>query len=410
MASNADLVMPKLGLTMTEGRLAEWRVKVGDKVAPGDTLFVVETDKIANEVDAPTAGEIQEILVAEGETVPVGAVLARWTGVGISHECKTISVESESPSPAPTERRQSAATRLVSTPLARRLARQHAVDLSAVRGTGPKGRIKAEDISRALGEITITASGSSRAVPSAKAPASTSPTPVAQRRKPNHAETVAAQRLAETTREVPHFYLSTTADVTRLLRLREDMRLDSLSPPTMTHFVLCAVARALGDLPWANSIWLADEILAFDRVDIALAIDTPQGLLAPVLRDVGRMGFDDVVRAAKSLVERARTSKLTIDDFGGGAIAISNLGMHDIDLVLPIINAPQAAILGIGRIRSAFRPDAQGAPTASREMALVLSCDHRILDGVKAAKLLQCIVSYLQHPGRLMSAAAKAGI
>lgn len=418
MGLTTDLVMPKLGLTMTEGRLAEWRVNAGDKVAQGDILFVVETDKIANEVDAPASGQIVDVLVGAGETVPVGTVLARWTGPGVASGDEATAATAAPPRAPlnkptdpgpPADTRPSALSRFVSTPLARRLARQHGLDLSLVPGTGPKGRIKAGDISRALNGIAVSAPNDPTKVSAGPPPAAPGPTPVAQRRKPTHLEALAARRLVQTMNQVPHFYLSAAADVTRLDMLREDIRHVSPSPPTVTHFMILAIARALNDLPWANSIWFADEIVTFGRVDIAVATDTPHGLLAPVLRNVGQMALDDIVPATRTLVERARMNKLTTDDFEGGAVAVSNLGMHGVDMVIPIINAPQAVIMGIGRLRTTLQPDDKSTPIARREVSLVLSCDHRVLDGLKGAKLLRQIVSYLEHPGRLMSVAASTG-
>ena len=405
MATVSDLVLPKLGLTMTEGRLAEWRVKGGDEVGPGDILFVVETDKIANEIEAPAAGRIVEILVAAGETVPVGTALARWTGPGLSTSDEAAAPPPSPSAPGPGERKPAMATRTVATPLARRLAKRGGVDLSRIRGSGPGGRIKAHDVERALqqpvGRAAVASSGAFDL--------RSGPTPIAKRRPPERVETLAAHRLVDAKAQVPHFYLSASVDVTRLVALREDLREDSASPPTLTHFALRAVARALRELPWANSVWLGDEIVTFGRIDIAIATDTPHGLLVPVLRNVDALNLDEIAHAAGTLVRRARAGALSPDDFGGGAIAVSSLGTHGVDLVVPIINAPQAAILGIGRIRDTFRPDGRGAPVLAKEASVVLSCDHRILDGVKGAELLRTIVSHLQRPGRLMRALASGG-
>ncbi len=348
--------MPKLGLTMTEGTLAAWRVWPGDAVRAGDVLFVVETEKTATEIEAQEAGRIGALLVAEGAVVPVGVPVAKLADGA------------------------SAPARVIATPLARRLARRAGLDLAAIRGSGPRGRIKAQDVERALTEVPAP------------------PPSPAVARAPRVA-TAAARRLTYAKQTIPHFYVARELDATRLLALRAELNAAPGRPRvSVTHLLLAATGRALAAHPTMTTIWTEDGPQALGGSDIGLAIDTPGGLLAPVLRGAGTLRLDDLVRTADALVAAARDGRLSPDDLEGGSLTVSNLGMHGADFVVPIINPGQAAILGVGRPRGAFRPDARGAPVLRQEIMLVLSADHRVLDGVRAAKLLGAIAGLLERP------------
>lgn len=352
----ADLVMPKLGLTMTEGLLAEWKVGPGDAYAAGDVLYVVETEKIANEIEAQAAGRIEAILVAEGETVPVGTPVAR-TG------------EPAARASAPAK----AQARIVATPLARRLAAERGVDLAALTGSGPRGRIKAADIGRAP-------------TPAAPAPST-------------GARAATARRVAASKRDVPHFYVQTEAEVTVLAGLRAQLNADARYPRiTVSHLLLKAIGNALAAMPEINRIWLDDRELALEGVDVGLVAETPDGLRIPVIRDVAGRPLDAVAAEARDKVERARAGRLAPADVGGGAISLSNVGMHDVTALVPIISPPQSMILGVGAERSVFRPDADGRPALHREITLSLACDHRVIDGALAARFLASLAAAIRAP------------
>lgn len=385
MEGGGDLLMPKLGLTMTEGTVAEWRVDAGADFAAGDILVVVETDKIANEIEAPAPGRLLAILTPAGTTVAVGAPIARWTINGRAALAAPPSHPDAAPLPPPAALPiptlpPAAGSRLLATPLARRMARQSGIDLNRVRGSGPRGRIKAADLDRA----------------SANLPTVTEPTRIA----PSTRQASAARALTAAKRDVPHFYLTTEAEVSELLGLRD--QLNARRPEvkiTLTHFLLIAVARALVERPEANRVWRDDVLCAFPTVDIGIAVQTERGLLAPVLRDVGAMSLGGLARAAAALIGRARdASQLTLDDLKGGAITVSNAGMHGITYMSSIITPGQSAILGVGGLREVFRPGPDGRPLLRREIGLVLSCDHRVHDGVSGADLLNRIRYTLESP------------
>ena len=318
-------LMPKLGLTMTEGTVVEWPLAEGASFAKGEIYLIVETDKVANEVAAPEAGRLLRILVPQGETVPVGATLAEWEPQG-DHS---------------------------------------AAEMSA----GP--------------------------APSATAP---------QRRwrKATSIESASARRLVEAKQTIPHFYLATEIEVSRLQERRERRNAEPARPRiTLTHLIVAAVARALARHPEVNRVWQNDGFDDLDSIDVGVAVHTGQGLLVPVLRGADAMPLDALAREMGALVKRAGAMALTPRDVGGGAITVSNAGMHGVTWMTSIINPGQAAILGVGSERKVFRPDAQGAARLAREVGVVLSCDHRVLDGVRALAFLNEVRAALELPEAL---------
>lgn len=385
--------MPKLGLTMTEGLLADWRVKPGDRVRAGEVVFVVETDKIANEIEAPSDGEILEVMVDSGETVPVGTPLARWTGSGMvggepgpeadAEPARPHSAKSEPGIP------QQPGNRIKATPLARRIARDSGIDLSAVNGSGPGGRIKAADVEKAPREPRPEALD---AAPGKVAGA--------DRLQLSARYTAMVRRVVAAKREVPHFYVTRSAEVSALTGLRREM--NALGPKlTINHFILKAVGRALLAVPEANRIWSDDALFALRGSDVGMVVDTPEGLLIPIVRNVGLTALDRLSGEAGALSERARAGRLAREELEGGAVSVSNLGMAGVESVAPIISPPQSAILGVGAVSELFRPDRDGAPVLRRELVLTLACDHRVFDGMVAARFLDSIVRGLEAPHSL---------
>jgi pyruvate dehydrogenase E2 component (dihydrolipoamide acetyltransferase) len=209
--------------------------------------------------------------------------------------------------------------------------------------------------------------------------------------------------LTEGKQQTPHFYLALEAQVGRLMSLRAELKEAGAGPRlTVTHFILAAVARALRDMPQANRVWTDEGIVEYAAADVGVAVNTPRGLVAPLLRDVAGLRITELADRSDALVERARAGDLSGDDFGGGSMTVSNAGMHNVTYMTSIINPGQSMILGVGSIRDVFRPDVAGQPTAMRELGLVLSVDHRVTDGVGALRFLNLIVDLLQHPERLL--------
>jgi pyruvate dehydrogenase E2 component (dihydrolipoamide acetyltransferase) len=403
MSEPAAIVMPKLGLTMTEGLLASWRVAPGDTVATGDVLFIIETEKIATEIEAQYPGRIGAILVPEGETVPVGTALATWAeGDGAADSVSAAATAQAAPqarpaaAPAPAaapsvEARPSGGhgARIVATPLARRVARQNGIALERLSGSGPQGRIKVKDVEAAL------------AAPKATPATALSPRRNAgiQRRPATPIEQVVARRLSLAKQTIPHFYVLAEADITSLLTMREELNAAG-SPQrlSITHFIMAAVGRTLVALPQVNAVWEEGDIVTLGSSDVGLAVDSPRGLIVPVLRDAGAKHLDAVAHGCAEIVGKARDGRLTTADCEGGAISVSNVGMYGASHLVSIINPGQSAILGVAATKPVFRPDAQGQPALRQEIGLVLSCDHRVIDGVRAAQFLDLVVKTLEHP------------
>ena len=223
--------------------------------------------------------------------------------------------------------------------------------------------------------------------------------PASATRRPATAfEKTTAERLTAA-KQVPHFYLASEIEVSALEALRTQLnRLDNRPKVSVTHLLLAALARTLNDVPQANQVWDRGEIVSFATVDIGVAVSTERGLLAPMLRDLGNARVHDIAERTRSLVERARTNKLRAEDFGGGATSISNAGMHDVTHMTSIITPGHSSIFGIGSVREVFRPGSKGEPVLKRELGIVLSCDHRILDGVGGLGLLNRLKFYLENP------------
>lgn len=398
----ADLLMPKFGLTMTEGLVSDWHVAPGEPFEAGQLLYTVETEKVANEVDAETAGTLAEILVPAGETVAVGTPVARLSGDGAAPTQDDVR---DAPSArrlmaehgmsrdqvAPTGRGgrvlKEDVLRVIATPLARRIAGQKGVDLHAITGSGAKGRIKAADVHRA---------------------AESAPAPVkgGQSIAPDAARLATARRVTASKRDIPHFYVTHEAEISALLDLRAQLNADAgqgaRAKISVTHMLIKAIGLALAEMPGLNRIWAGDAIHAFESVDVGMVAETPQGLRIPVLRDVGKLALDDLAAVAATMAGRARSGALCPGDVGDSVVSISNVGMFGVSTLTPIINPPNAMILGVGAERALFRPGPDGAPLARRELVLTLAADHRIVDGADAARFLAHLVALIEAPVRLL--------
>ena len=401
-----ELLVPKLGLTMSEGVLVEWMVQPGEAFKADQGLFVIESEKAANEVGAEADGRLLEITAQAGVTLPCGTVIGYWDdGQAGDSVAAPAAATVSAPAPAaaaaapvgaaPASVAAAAASngqRIPVTPLARRLAAQRGVDLATVQGSGPRGRIRAQDVP-------------AQAAPAAQAVPAAAQAVLAQGtlRAPTSLERTVAQRLTAAKQQVPHFYLSVEAEMSAVLALRAQLNAaQTRQRLTLNHFVLAAVGQALAAMPEVNRVWTDDGILSLHGSDVGMAVNADKGLLVPVLRDVGRQSLGGIAQQAGELITRAQAGRLTAADMQGGAITVSNAGMHDVSYMASIINPGQSMILGVGSIRELFRPDANGQPALRREMGMVLSADHRVLDGVSALKFLKLVVQGLAQPMGLL--------
>ncbi|WP_416402267.1 dihydrolipoamide acetyltransferase family protein [Alicycliphilus denitrificans] len=399
-----ELLVPKLGLTMSEGVLVEWLVRPGEAFGADQSLFVIESEKAANEVGAEADGVLLEITAQAGETLPCGTVIGYWDDGRAGEAADAASVVVAAGKAVPDGQR------IPVTPLARRLAAQQGVDLGGVTGSGPRGRIRARDVLlkvelNALEGRALEADNTQKPPPAAIDAAGAAAPVHGSLRAPSNLERTVAQRLTAAKQQVPHFYLAVEAEMSAVMALRGQLNAaQTRQRLTINHFVLAAVGRALEAMPEMNRVWTDEGILSLDSSDVGMAVNTAKGLLVPVLRGAGRQSLGDLARQAGELIGRAQAGRLGSADMHGGAITVSNAGMHDVTYMTSIINPGQSMILGVGSIREVFRPDGNGQPAIRREMGMVLSADHRVLDGVGGLKFLKLVVQALQQPMGLLVA------
>ncbi|BCN39085.1 dihydrolipoamide acetyltransferase component of pyruvate dehydrogenase complex [Alicycliphilus denitrificans] len=399
-----ELLVPKLGLTMSEGVLVEWLVRPGEAFGADQSLFVIESEKAANEVGAEADGVLLEITAQAGETLPCGTVIGYWDDGRAGEAADAASVVVAAGKAVPDGQR------VPVTPLARRLAAQQGVDLGGVTGSGPRGRIRARDVllkveRNALSGRALEADNTQNPPPAVTDAAGAAAPVHGSLRAPSNLERTVAQRLTAAKQQVPHFYLAVEAEMSAVMALRGQLNAaQTRQRLTINHFVLAAVGRALEAMPEMNRVWTDEGILSLDSSDVGMAVNTDKGLLVPVLRGAGRQSLGDLARQAGELIGRAQAGRLGSADMHGGAITVSNAGMHDVTYMTSIINPGQSMILGVGSIREVFRPDGNGQPAIRREMGMVLSADHRVLDGVGGLKFLKLVVQALQQPMGLLVA------
>lgn len=438
-----NIIMPRLGLTMTEGTLAEWLKQPGDPVAAGDILFLFESEKSTMEYEAPADGVLGEILVQVGETVACGTVVALFdpsgskrTDRGFSPPSTAVAAPPPQASPDPTPSTSSQIpTAVPATPIAKRRARELGLDLATLAGRGPNGRVQLADVEAAVQTSQVSAPatpiarqlaadlsldlagirgsgpggriGRDDVLAAARAAIATGPAqppvpdrPIYSARQPlAGVRGVIARRMSESAFTAAHVTLHTEADATALVAARQQINaeLGGASKISYNALLVALVARALRQHPALNACLIEDEIRMYEAVNIALAVDTERGLVVPVIRHTDRLDLPGIQRAGDELIQRALAGKSLPDDFSDGTFTITNLGMFEIDGFTPIINQPQAAILGVGRILS--RPVACNGAIALRQMmTLSLSFDHRIVDGGPAAGFLQRVKQLIERP------------
>jgi pyruvate dehydrogenase E2 component (dihydrolipoamide acetyltransferase) len=415
-----EIRMPRLADSMTQGAVVAWRRRQGEQVQAGEVIAEIEVDKATVDLEAPEAGTLARIVVPAGSgKIDVGQVLAVLkatdapalaigqqpaASASIAPNC-----DERRPRPAPAARSDpnsawSSAVTLPArsddvpaSPLARSMARQAGVDLSALHG-GPGGRVVQADVLKALGSrdgsgiATIPGSigGSEPGLTPSAGPYEDIPhTRIGQ---------VMAQRLGESKRTIPHFYLEVNCRVDALLQLRAELQAGPDGPRlSLNDFAIRAAALALRKVPEANACWNDAATRRFRRIDLAFAVATEAGLVAPVVRDADRKGLTELAAEVRDLVGRARLGRLRLEELEGGTFTLTNLGMYGIDALYAIINPPQAGILGLGAAEP--RPVAvAGSVVVATMLTCTLSADHRALDGATAARFLNVFKGLLEQP------------
>jgi pyruvate dehydrogenase E2 component (dihydrolipoamide acetyltransferase) len=441
-----ELKMPALSPTMEEGTLAKWLVKEGDKVASGDLLAEIETDKATMEFEAVDEGTVAKILVAEGtDEVKVGTVIAILAGEGedagaaapapaaakgpvakdggetgagqpATDAAPTPPPEARGASPAeqapsqPPQPKHDAGERIKASPLARRLAEQRGVDLASLQGSGPGGRIVKADVDGAQGKgAPAPAPGQAQpqAAPAA-ATAAAAPAPAAhtipdiphEATKLSNVRKTIARRLTESKQQVPHIYLTVDIRLDALLKLRTELNasLDARGVKlSVNDFMIKALAVALMDEPKCNVMYTPIELVTFKRADISVAVSTPTGLITPIVADANAKSLSAISNAMKDLAARARDNKLKPEEYQGGTASLSNMGMYGIKQFEAVINPPQGMIMAIGA--GDKRP---WVIDDSLQIATVMSAtgsfDHRAIDGADGAALMKRFKELIESP------------
>ncbi len=420
-----DILMPALSPTMEEGVLAKWHIKVGDVLKSGDIMCEIETDKATMEVEAVDEGKVLEILVAEGtQGVKVNAVIARIEGEGDAPSKAPTAPTPASVAPAaapalaaaPVATAPAAATdgsRIMASPLAKRIAEAAGINLAQVTGTGPHGRIVKADVEAARGQApqptAVAALASPTAAPTAApAPRAPSPLPYADGTYDivllDGMRRTIARRMTESFRDVPHFPLNIDLEIDKLLELRKQLNQVGAAQNakvSVNDLVIKAAALACKRVPAANASYTPDGILIHHHADIAVAVAIDGGLITPVIRKAETKGLAAISDEMKSLADKARNRKLMPEDYAGGTFSISNLGMMGIKSFMSIINEPQGCILSVGAGEQ--RPVVKnGALAIATVMSVTLTCDHRVVDGAIGSAWLAAFKSLIEEPIGLM--------
>jgi pyruvate dehydrogenase E2 component (dihydrolipoamide acetyltransferase) len=434
----AEIIMPKMGDAMTEGKVVRWYKKAGDAVKKGEPLLEIETDKVNLDLEAEADGTLSDYAANEGEMVPVGGVLASILAPGEKAPEKTAPpavapssapatpVKSEEPqrratdkkdsvkhttgeyaeaiemkgpridrtapaSATPAPRSQSGRAR--SSPLARRMARELGVPIENVQGSGPQGRVVAKDIQSARGGQTLL---SVRAEGQAGLPVLHDESiPLTAMRR------TIAKRLSESTGPIPHFYLTADYDVTNLVALRQQLIDISGSKISLNDFIVRAAALALRHHSNVNASWGDEAITQYGEVHIGIAVSTAEGLITPVIRNADRKSVTDIAAEVRTLADKAKNRKLLPTEYQGSTFTISNLGAWGIEEFTAIINPPNVAILAIGAATA--QPVVIDRQVVIRDrMKITMSCDHRVVDGALGAEYLKTLRGYIEQPLRLV--------
>jgi pyruvate dehydrogenase E2 component (dihydrolipoyllysine-residue acetyltransferase) len=414
---SAVIRLPEVLTGMSEATLISWSVQVGEQVRVGQPLADVETEKASVEYLAEVSGVLAEHLVELNQPVAVGTPIALLATAGETVEqarvSRSVPAPATGPVPVSTPAPESAtgdarAPRLRATPLVRRLAARRGIDLAALEGTGPGGRIVRRDLER-LTAGTEGATGQERSASIVTVP---TPTPTTEPAAvPVGAEPVAvphsgmrraiARRLTESKASVPHFYLSADCQVDALLALRRQLNEAHGVSISINDFVLKAVAGALRDVPEMNAMWTPDAVLRHQKVDIAVAVALEDGLVTPVVRDVDTRSLSDVSAEVRDLARRARDGRLKQHELDGGTFSVSNLGMYGTERFAAIINPPHSGILAVGAATA--RPVVvDGQLTVGTVLSVTLSGDHRVVDGATGARWLDSFVRRMRDPLRIL--------
>lgn len=438
------VLMPAVVADAEDAVLTAWLVAEGETVTKGQALAEIETDKANVEVEAQAEGTVGRLVGAPGDRIAVGAPIAVLLGAGEDASAmaealgeqapaaatapvaaappNSSAVEASSSAPAAPTTIRKPGERIFASPLARRIAAEHDLDIALIPGRGPRGRVVRADVEAAIA-AAASAPATASAAPLAAAP---QPSSAAQAgvEKPRRAETfpsepapeaggayedipltgmrrAIARRLSASKSTVPHWYLSVDAQLDALLDYRRQLNEFGRIKISVNDLLIKAIASALQAVPEANAVWNGDSIRRYSTVDISVAVSTPVGLVTPVVRGVEKLGMSALARTTKDLIERGRDGKLKQHEIEGGSFSISNLGMYGVRDFCAIINPPQSAILAVGAGEQRPVITAGGELGIATVMTMTLSSDHRVIDGSLAAEFMQVLKARLENPALL---------
>ncbi len=413
--------MPKLSDTMSEGTLIKWLKNEGDKVTAGDVLAEIETDKATMEMEAFDDGILHKHLVAAGGKAPVGGRIALLLQKGeqppadggpIPESPKTAAGKADTIAPAgaseaSTSRHTSVAPaksasggRVKASPLAKKIAASKGVELSAVTGTGPGGRIVAQDVESAPSGGTPAKAAGPAAIASIPAGEGDQTIPLSGMRR------VIAERLLASKTTIPHFYLNIEVDAGPLMKFRAEANAasEAVGGPkfTVNDFVLKAMIAAAVKVPAVNASFAGDAVIQYGSINLSVAVAVEEGLVTPVIRDAQKKSLREISESVKDLASRARGKKLKPDEYAGGTITVSNLGSYGIESFFAIINPPQALIIAVGAIVKKPVVNAKDEIVVGQRLAIGLSADHRVVDGAVGAQYLGELRKFIESPTLLL--------
>lgn len=381
------VIMPKLGETMEEGEIIKWLKKEGDGVKEGELLLEITTDKADMEIEATASGVVRKIVAQEGKVVPITEIIAY---IADSMDEDIPAKEEEKVESETVVKVEKEIVSIKASPLAKKLAKEKKIDLSTIKGTGPGGRITKEDVLRCAEGKETKKEG----------------TPLAREGfSLSRIEKIVAQRMQESKRQIPHFYLTNEVDFTEAVKFRNDL-LEEFEKEKGVHLsytdlLIKACARALSKFPRINSYFKEEKVVSFSQVNMGLAVATERGLIVPVIKDANKKDIFQIARDRIEVVNKANENKLSLREVEGATFTLSNLGMAGVKTFAAIINPPQVAILGTGKIEE--------KPVVKKEeivvalvMEITLSCDHRVVDGYLGAKFLQEVKRGLEKPSLLL--------
>lgn len=428
-----NITMPALSPTMEEGTLSSWLVKVGDEIGPGDVIAEIETDKATMEVEAVDEGTVLELLVEAGtEGVKVNSVIATISGedegaapAPAAAPTPAAEAPKAAPAAAPAPAAPAAApasvasdgSRVFSSPLARRIAKDAGLEISAVSGSGPKGRIIKRDVEAAIASGVTSAPAAAPSVAPSAAPAASKPPSMSDEQvlklfeegsydlvKHDGMRKTIASRLQESKQNVPHFYVSADCELDALLALRSQLNkgapVKDDKPAykiSVNDMVIKAMALALRDVPEANVSWTDDNMVKHEHVDVGVAVSIEGGLITPIVRKAEQKTLSTIANEMKDLAGRARDKKLSPSEYQGGTTAVSNLGMFGVKNFSAIVNPPHSTILAVGAGEK--RPVVKdGALAVATVMTVTLSTDHRSVDGALGSELIAAFKGYIENP------------